>query len=68
MWNYYLSECFTKTKSVPMRLVPFSLVVSKTFVSLPFLTAVACAIAAVLEAASTITYRPIQRKKTANKS
>lgn len=51
-----------------MRLVPLSLVVSRTFVSLPFLIGVADAIAAVLVAASTTTYRTQQGKETANKS
>lgn len=49
-----------------MRLVPLSLVVSRTFVSLPFLTGVACAMAAVLVDASTTTYQTIHRNKTAN--
>lgn len=38
-----------------MRLLPFSLVVRRTFVSLPFLRGAACAMAAVLVAASTAT-------------
>lgn len=38
-----------------MRLLPFSLVLRRTFVSLPFLRGAACAMAAVLVAASTAT-------------
>lgn len=65
MLNY--SAFLNQISPVPMRLVPLSLVVSRTFVSLPFLTGVACAVAAVLVDASTTTYRTIHRKKTANK-
>lgn len=51
--------------SIPMRLVPLSLVVRRTFVSLPFLTGVACAIAAVRVGVSTTTYRGIEKETTA---
>lgn len=51
-----------------MRLVPLSLVVSRTFDSLPFLTGVASAIAAVSVAASTFTYGNTERNKSSDKS
>ena len=48
-----------------MRLVPLPLVVSRTFVSLPILTGVACAITAVVVVASTTTYsaEPYRERK-----
>ena len=47
-----------------MRLFPLPLVVSRIFVSLPILTGVACATAAVLVDASTTIYR--ERKQPLN--
>lgn len=52
--------------SVPIKLVPLSLVVRRTFVSLPVLTGVDCAIAAVLVGASITTCKTTQTKKTTN--
>lgn len=53
---------WAKASFIPIRLVPLSLVVSRTLVSLPFRTGVGWAMAAVLWAASTTTYRKIKSK------
>lgn len=48
--------------SLPMRLLPFSLVVRRTLVSLPFLRGAACARAAVFVAAATTTCGKSRRR------